>query len=477
MSTFFNHLFNVMMKAGFQVTRACRAGMMFALHPIFALVLRAVRKGNRAAARLVHAIRRFLYIGRRYGYKRATRLTAYQLEKMLRSYSIPLKQGLVRLAPMALAAVVLMVSISCWTKYTMAYEVNYDGKNVGYVTSEAVFEDACQLVNDRMVEDEFNAKEPTYSLTVVSASAVNNADEICEKIIETTDEYQTAVGVYVDDVLTAVCSDQAKTKEAIEQITAKYAKKGQDNYLSFVNQIEYVSGLYPVAMIDATDGVEALSDALTVMTTTTETSKKVIPFETKGVKSDDHYIGHRQVETKGANGVKEITAKVSYVNGKQVEKTVLSEKVIKKAVTEVIVVGNKKFSSASATDTGENLFWPVEGTGVGNVSSYFGDGRNHKGTDILAPNGTAIFAAEAGTVTYVGWESGYGYYMEINHGNGLSTLYSHCSSITAKQGQTVARGEYIAAIGITGRATAYHLHFEVQENNTAVDARPYLGIN
>jgi murein DD-endopeptidase MepM/ murein hydrolase activator NlpD len=67
--------------------------------------------------------------------------------------------------------------------------------------------------------------------------------------------------------------------------------------------------------------------------------------------------------------------------------------------------------------------------------------------------------------------------MEINHGNGLSTLYSHCSSITAKQGQTVARGEYIAAIGITGRATAYHLHFEVQENNTAVDARPYLGIN
>jgi murein DD-endopeptidase MepM/ murein hydrolase activator NlpD len=328
-----------------------------------------------------------------------------------------------------------------------------------------------------VVEDEFSAEEVSYSLTVVSANAVNNADEICENLIETTNDFQNGVGVYVDGQLVTVCENEQSTKAAMEQVVAKYSKKSERDSISFTNKIEYVGGLYPVAKIASSDSVTALNEALTVMNTTAETTTETIPFTTKEVKDDDYYIGYRQVKTQGKNGEKEITANVSYVDGKEVSRTVISEEITKEPTDKIIIVGSKRYSSASKDDDTSNLFWPVENTNVSNISSYFGDGRNHKGTDILAPNGTAIFAAEAGTVTYVGWESGYGYYMEIDHGNGLSTLYSHCSSISAVQGQKVSRGDYIAAVGITGRASAYHLHFEVQIHGSAVDARPYLGVN
>ena len=96
--------------------------------------------------------------------------------------------------------------------------------------------------------------------------------------------------------------------------------------------------------------------------------------------------------------------------------------------------------------------------------------------DICATNGTAIYAGEAGTVVAVGYDSGWGRYVKIDHGNGLATLYAHCSTTSVSVGQTVARGQYIAAVGITGRATAYHLHFEVYVNGTRVSPTAYLGL-
>ena len=246
--------------------------------------------------------------------------------------------------------------------------------------------------------------------------------------------------------------------------------------MSLANEIEYIGGLYPVGMITDSLSVEELSKVLTVVATVRETYNETIKYKTVKVEDSSHYIGYRAERNQGKNGKKQIVADVSYINGKEVERTVLSQKVIKEPQDRVVVVGTKRYSPSAMTDDDSHLLWPVEGTDVSDVSSFWGDGRNHKGTDILAPNGTPIFAAEAGTVTYVGWESGWGLYMTIDHGNGLRTLYSHCSSITAKQGQKVQRGEYIAAVGITGNAYGYHLHFEVHENGVAVDGRPYLGI-
>ncbi len=476
MNTFLKKGITSILQVGTKAAKLCGAGLRFATAPVVSLALRAMRKGNRAATKLVHGARRFIYIARRYGYKRAVRLTAYRCEQLFQGYGPRFKRGMVRFVPMALAAVVLVISLNCWTAFTLAYEVNYNGSNVGYVASESVFEDACQLVGDRVVEEEFTADAPTYTLKVVAADTVNDADELCENIIEASDEICSGVGLYVDHELIAVCDNGAAIQSAMEQVVTDYAQNNGDEKVSFANEIEYINGVYPSHLIKKTVASQELAEVLTVMMTTTETYTEVIPFETKEIRSASQYIGYRYVRTKGVDGKRKVTADVSYVNGKEVGRSVVSQEVLKEAVTCEVVVGTKPYSGASNTNTGTPLFWPVANTDTSNISSYFGDGRNHKGTDILAPNGTPIYAAEDGVVTYVGWESGYGYYCVIDHGDGVSTLYSHCSSITAKQGQTVSRGDYIAAVGITGRATAYHLHFEVRIHGSAVDARPYLGI-
>lgn len=118
----------------------------------------------------------------------------------------------------------------------------------------------------------------------------------------------------------------------------------------------------------------------------------------------------------------------------------------------------------------------------GYVSSYFG-GRNspggvgstnHKGQDFAASAGSPIYAAASGTVTTVAYNSARGNYLIINHGNGLSTLYQHCSAVHVRSGQSVSTGQNIAAVGTTGISTGPHLHFEVWVNGTPVDPRNYL---
>ena len=116
------------------------------------------------------------------------------------------------------------------------------------------------------------------------------------------------------------------------------------------------------------------------------------------------------------------------------------------------------------------------------ISSEFG-GRtspggigstNHKGRDYAAGTGSPIYASASGTVTTVSYNVARGNYVVINHGNGLSTLYQHCSATYVSAGQSVSAGQNIAAVGTTGYSTGPHLHFEVWVNGTPVDPRLYL---
>lgn len=112
----------------------------------------------------------------------------------------------------------------------------------------------------------------------------------------------------------------------------------------------------------------------------------------------------------------------------------------------------------------------------------YGDWRGHKGIDISNSLGDSITAAASGTVTYVcnTWGgqnyggTGYGNYLTIDHGNGIVTLYAHCSDVIVSQGDYVSSGQVIAYVGSTGTSTGAHIHFEVQVNGTAVNPREYL---
>ena len=101
--------------------------------------------------------------------------------------------------------------------------------------------------------------------------------------------------------------------------------------------------------------------------------------------------------------------------------------------------------------------------------------RNHTGMDMAVPTGTPIRAALPGTVTVSKYNAGgYGYYVMIDHGSGLATLYGHCSSLLVQAGQTVEAGDIIALSGSTGRSTGPHLHFEVRVHGERTDPRKYL---
>ena len=112
----------------------------------------------------------------------------------------------------------------------------------------------------------------------------------------------------------------------------------------------------------------------------------------------------------------------------------------------------------------------------GRISSPFGPrwGRHHDGKDYAVPIGTPVKAAGGGRVVYVGWSSGYGNTVIVQHQQGMRTLYAHLNSFNVSSGQRVNRGQVIARSGNTGRSTGPHLHFEVRVNGRPVDPAGYL---
>ena len=140
---------------------------------------------------------------------------------------------------------------------------------------------------------------------------------------------------------------------------------------------------------------------------------------------------------------------------------------------------------STRTPTG-TLQWPLPVAGT--ITSQFGhrvdpitgEVSSHTGTDIACAEGTPILAAADGVITVANgldsWGGSYGYYIQINHGGGLETLYAHCSSICVTTGQQVQAGQVIGYVGHTGRATGSHLHLEVHVNGSRTDAMRYFGM-
>ena len=105
---------------------------------------------------------------------------------------------------------------------------------------------------------------------------------------------------------------------------------------------------------------------------------------------------------------------------------------------------------------------------------FTGKLKGHTGMDLAVPTGTPVRAALPGTVTVSQYNSSYGYYVMIDHGDGLSTLYAHNSKLVAKVGDTVEAGDIVSVSGSTGRSTGPHLHFEVRVNGQRTAPRAYL---
>jgi len=122
--------------------------------------------------------------------------------------------------------------------------------------------------------------------------------------------------------------------------------------------------------------------------------------------------------------------------------------------------------------------WPVRGritAGYGyRISPFTGQRELHEGLDIAAPLGTPILATADGIVSFVGALGSFGNVVFLNHGHDLTTFYAHTGGAKVKEGQAVKRGQVVAYVGLSGRTTGPHVHYEVQVNGATVNPLKYI---
>lgn len=427
---------------------------------------------------------------------------------------------------------VLITVVVCTQNLTFAVEVNYNGQSIGYIADEKVFEEAEQMMQQRIVyENDEDAIDiiPKYSLTLVNKNDILNQFQLADNMVRLSNlDITEAEGVYVGDQFYGAVEDSTKIQEALDQILQAYRSDAANETVEFEQEIDFREGLYLASsvveeqsLIDtftsqkqaqrnyivkqgdtpydiAQNNNISLSELvslnptittscypgdtvvlsqsvpfLSVKVSRTENYEEAIPYETVEVQ-DAKYLKGTKVETqKGETGVRQVTAKVEYVNGVEVNRTVLNSQVIKEPVERRVTVGTAQPVQAAPGGSiqGNGMF--INPCPSGYVSQEFGH-AGHKGMDIASGYGNTIYASAGGTVILARWYSGYGKCVMIDHGNGIVTLYGHASSLYVSAGQVVGQGDPIAAVGSTGWSTGNHVHFEIRVNGQFVNPRRYL---
>lgn len=185
------------------------------------------------------------------------------------------------------------------------------------------------------------------------------------------------------------------------------------------------------------------------------------------------YKGTSKIVTQGVKGEAKLEADVTYINGQEQQRDILSNVTVREPTTTIKAVGTKEKPKTASTGS---FSWPISGR----INSYFGGryifGRYsyHSGIDIAASYGASIRAADGGKVTFAGYKGSYGNLVVITHDNGTQTYYGHNSSLLVSAGQKVSKGQAIARAGSTGRSTGTHCHFEVRVRGSAVNPLNYL---
>jgi murein DD-endopeptidase MepM/ murein hydrolase activator NlpD len=147
-------------------------------------------------------------------------------------------------------------------------------------------------------------------------------------------------------------------------------------------------------------------------------------------------------------------------------------------LSQIIIAKVQPYSGLVLPSGSGQLMYPT----IGPVTSNFGwrthpilgTERFHSGIDFGADSGSLVYASAQGRVIYADWYGGYGNAVIIDHGNGMTTLYGHCSELYVKDGDVVQKGQPISAVGSTGFSTGPHLHFELRANGEPTDPAAYL---
>lgn len=292
---------------------------------------------------------------------------------------------------------------------------------------------------------------------------------------------------------------EERRETARSRMVAQY-KYGNTTFLDVLlhstSLSNFLSNYYMVEQMLNVD--EVFLDELENQRIEIETNKKDLEDKKETVEKEKKEVEKQKVAL--TNKKNEKNKKVATLNAKEKELQNQKEEyytAYNRIQEELREIARRNSSSNNSSSyTGGSLQFPCPS--YVRVSSRFG-GRSaplaggssyHKGVDLAASKGVDILAAESGTVIAIyagcthnygkskscGCGGGFGNYLMVSHGNGLVTVYAHCTSINVKNGDRVARGQVIATVGSTGASSGYHLHFGVLLNGTYVDPAPYIGL-
>lgn len=416
--------------------------------------------------------------------------------------------------------------------YTKAYVAYVDGKEVGVVANEEELDAIVGNVETRVAsvlgEDYDYEAEITLAPAYLAADSLGDTRAVEEALFDEAGALKEAYAISVDGKELGYAAQAQDLEALLEQIAQPYLTEDTVSY-EFLESVD----IFPVEVpantefdmdalkatltsssveqatytIQAGDTFNAVAYSLdmtpadlkvlnpdvdinklyvgqellvrqavpylSIQTVTNETYEQAIESPVEYIETANLYVGNTSVKEQGTDGVAQVNAQVTYVNGVETERTVLSTTTVQEATTTYIYKGT---TPKPATASNGYFIWPVRGT----ITSYygyryiFGSTSFHSGLDIAVPYGTAVKAADGGTVTYSGWQGSYGKLVVITHDNGTKTYYAHNSSLLVSVGDKVYQGQTIAKVGMTGTATGYHLHFEVRVGGRSVNPLNYL---
>ena len=432
------------------------------------------------------------------------------------------------------AAVVAAVAIF-FSFYTLGTTVEYNGNVVDTVASASQARKAAAKLESVTTETLGKSYEIAkdaihYSTAFVRRSDVTDTTTFEQDLADELGQVTYGYSLYVDDELIGSTQYAGALDELLEQIKQMYVSTDTLT-VDFVENVRIAEGYVPTEsvmnlgtiaeLLNSTKAgevtytvvkgdtwgqiannngmtaaeLEALNpgydinrihigDALTLSNAVPYLTVKVterqnyiedINYDVNYVNDSSMYQGDERVISKGTYGSADIVADVTYVNGEEQERTVISSVTLTDPVAETRARGTKVRPTWYPTGS---FRWPCSGR----ITSYFGYRNtgirgatsNHKGIDIACARGTPIYAADGGRVIFSGYKGAMGYVVIIDHNNGYVTYYEHNGSLLVSAGQTVYKGQQIAKAGRSGVASGVHCHFGIQRNGTYVNPLNYL---
>ena len=383
----------------------------------------------------------------------------------------------------------------CFAVAVFAYSVNHtvavavicNGKTVGYVDGITGAAEVEAQVKAYVYGDCFGMMDFEYEDRFVNVDSISEASDVAVAALESVDGIEKHTALYTDGMLTAVAANETEMQAMIGAVIEIYTA-GDMQFAGYANDVA-IKDIYAVTgstdhLASTEEEFRAGKSGIMVMTARVESYEEEVPYETEVTHDATKIRGYSYTVKDGKNGLSTVTANVTYINGDRSYADVISSEIITEPVNAKVVEGisdeamaEVRRTMASFSEENNLMVFPCEITDKTYISSYWGDGRGHKGVDIASPYGSEIYASLSGTVSFAGYKWDYGYYIVIDHADGQTqTLYSHCSKMLVKAGDTVVAGQPIALVGATGNASGNHLHFSVMVNGCHVDPAPYIGL-